>query len=497
MGILRQWTGYRIIYAASRSSYRTMCCNVFRLLAPSKGIASVVACGQLIMNDGPITIAESSELIRRGELTPSALLEQCLSRIDRYESKVHAWVYLDREGAREQAQNLTHELKAGKNRGPLHGIPIGIKDIIDVFDMPTGCGSKLWANSYARRDAACVERLRQGGAVIMGKTVTTAYASFDPSITRNPWNLERTPGGSSSGSAAAVACGMCLGALGTQTGGSITRPASYCGVCSLKPSYGRVSVDGVLPLAPSLDHVGVMANCVRDLAILLQPIAGIEGITEAPLPYHYHCELKRGSYLRARQLSTLPDFLPSKASEEITSAMASLKEKSNTDDWTWNELPLPPSFSDVTDFHHTVMAVEAASYHAERLRRHPEDYPPNITKLIQFGLAASAPHFLRVMAHFNSFREEIDRIFVDGWKTLITPATSGTAPTPETTGSPAFNSPWSYSGLPVVSLPFAWTNELMPLSIQLIGELWCEDDLLCVASMLEETIALPNRRPFL
>ena len=175
--------------------------------------------------------------------------------------------------------------------------------------MPTGCGSKLWANSYARRDATVVERLRQAGAVIMGKTVTTAFASFDPPVTRNPWNLDRTPGGSSSGSAAAVACGMCLGALGTQTGGSITRPASYCGVCSIKPTYGRVSVDGVLPLAPSMDHVGAMANCVRDLAILFQAIAGT-GSTSDPA---------------ARPIpDPLPDFVDRRLAADAPTATAEL-----------------------------------------------------------------------------------------------------------------------------------------------------------------------------
>src|SRR5262245_4867483 len=224
----------------------------------------------------PMTITDAAGFTRRGALTPVELLEQCLARIDRYEDRVRAWVYVDRDGAREQAARLTAELKRNEYRGPLHGIPVGVKDIIDVFDMPTGCGSKLWANSYARRDATVVERLRQAGAVIMGKTVTTAFASFDPPVTRNPWNLDRTPGGSSSGSAAAVACGMCLGALASQTGGSITRPASYCGVYSLKPTYGRVSVDGVLPLAPSMDHVGAMANCVRDVATLFRTIAGAD-----------------------------------------------------------------------------------------------------------------------------------------------------------------------------------------------------------------------------
>ena len=192
----------------------------------------------------PRTITDAAGFIRRGELTPSELLEQCLARIDRYEAKVRAWVFIDRERARQDAERLTDELKAGQNRGPLHGIPVGIKDIIDVFDLPTGCGSKLWANSYARRDATVVQRLRQAGAVFLGKTVTTQYASFDPPPTRNPWNPERTPGGSSSGSAAALACGMCFGALGSQTGGSITRPASYCGVFGLKPTYGRVSCAG-------------------------------------------------------------------------------------------------------------------------------------------------------------------------------------------------------------------------------------------------------------
>ena len=166
-------------------------------------------------------------------------------------------------------------------RGPLHGIPIGIKDIYDVFDWPTAAGSRLWKNSYARQDATAVRKLREAGAVFVGKTVTTQYASFDPPPTRNPWNVDHTPGGSSSGSAAAVATGMCFGALGSQTGGSITRPASFCGVCGLKPTYGRVSADGVVPLAASMDHVGPMARCVRDLALILQVIAGPDPLDPA------------------------------------------------------------------------------------------------------------------------------------------------------------------------------------------------------------------------
>src|SRR5438445_9226881 len=220
------------------------------------------------------TIHKAAEEIRQGRLSPSELLEDCLSQIDRYEPKVQAWVFVDRDSARAQCDALTQELKHGQYRGPLHGIPLGIKDIFDVFDWPTAAGSQLWKQSIARRDATVVGRLRQAGAIFLGKTVTTQYASFDPSQTRNPWNLTRTPGGSSSGSAAAVACGMCLGALGSQTGGSVTRPAAFCGVCGLKPPLGRVSVDSVLPLAPSLDHVGAMAACGPDLAIVAQAILG-------------------------------------------------------------------------------------------------------------------------------------------------------------------------------------------------------------------------------
>ena len=443
---------------------------------------------------GPRTITEAAPLLRSGELTPTDLLEQCLARIDRYEPKVRAWAYLDRDGAREQAERLTAELKAGQNRGPLHGIPVGIKDIIDVFDMPTGCGSKLWANSYARRDATCVARLRQAGAIILGKTVTTAYASFDPPVTRNPWNLDRTPGGSSSGSAAAVACGMCFGALATQTGGSITRPASYCGVYSLKPTHGRVSVDGVLPLAPSLDHVGVMANCVRDLAMLLQPLARTESPQKAPAPYHYHSEIEEpSSYSRERQLATLPDFFPGRAVPEMATTFAKLQEASVTAGWSWMKLPLPPSWADVPTNHHIVMGVEAAAYHAERMHRRPEDYPPRIRSLIESGLACPAPRFVQVLEHFKTFRNEIETTFADGWYTLATPATPGAAPAANTTGDPAFNSPWSYSWLPTVSLPMAWTEDGLPLAVQLIGRQWCEDDLLAVATMLEETIGFESR----
>ncbi len=214
------------------------------------------------------TIAGVGRALRQRQTSCVQILEGCLAQVDEWESKVHAWVILDRDKALEEARELDDELKAGNDRGPLHGIPIGIKDIIDVAGLPTACGSKRWSYGISCRDADVITHLLEAGALIMGKTVTTPYAWIDPPITRNPWNLERTPGGSSSGSAAAVACGMCLGAIGSQTGGSITRPASFCGIAGMKPEK-RLLNHGVKPLASSFDQVGAMARTVDDLRLML------------------------------------------------------------------------------------------------------------------------------------------------------------------------------------------------------------------------------------
>jgi aspartyl-tRNA(Asn)/glutamyl-tRNA(Gln) amidotransferase subunit A len=432
-----------------------------------------------------LTIHEAAELIRTRKLSPVELLEQCLARVDQLEEKVRAWVFVVRDQAREQAEELTKELERGEYRGRLHGIPIGVKDIIDVFDWPTACGSKLWANSTARQDATVVKRLRQAGAVIMGKTVTTAYASFDPPVTRNPWNLERTPGGSSSGSAAAVACGMCLGALATQTGGSITRPASYCGVCSIKPTYGLVCLDGCLRLAPSMDHMGVMANCVRDVGILLHAIGGgrIDAVrhrqkrnrretdTDAPLLL----QQLRGGYESIAENDYLQVF-----GELIHSKLRTVTR----------ERTQPPAFCDVWRQHQTIMAVEAARYHGPRLRRHPNDYPPRIRGLIEEGLSKPATEYAAARQH----REELQRQLVDyGGGTLLLPATTGPAPAAATTGNPAMNSPWSFTGFPAVSLPFGWTHDGLPLAIQLVGSPDADEDLLGTALACEELLQFERR----
>jgi Asp-tRNA(Asn)/Glu-tRNA(Gln) amidotransferase A subunit family amidase len=428
------------------------------------------------------TIAGVGPALREGRLTCGQLLEGCLARIDQREPEVRAWVLLDRDGARAQAAERDAERASGRWRGPLHGIPVGIKDIIDVAGQPTAAGSRLWVD-HATADAEVVARLRAAGAVILGKTVTTAYAAFDPPVTANPWANDRTPGGSSSGSAAAVACRMCLGAIGSQTGGSITRPASFCGVAGLKPTHGCVSLHGIRPLAPSLDHVGPIARTVADLELLWKAMAGPDpggnsfepGADPLPPP-------------RLGRLHGIFDELADAAMRAALGQTVAVLEAAGA---TLTEPPLPSLFGDVLRRHRVIMAAEAAALHEHRLAEHPDDYPPKIRGLIEQGTTTTAPEYLRCREHQRRLGREILSCF-DGVDALIVPATLGPAPERSTTGDPAFNSPWSYTGLPVVSLPIGLAPDGLPLAIQLVGRPFTEARLFATARWCEESVS-PRR----
>jgi aspartyl-tRNA(Asn)/glutamyl-tRNA(Gln) amidotransferase subunit A len=440
------------------------------------------------------TLHAAAADVRQGRATPLDLLDRCLQRLDRHEPRVRAWVFVERDGARAEAERLTAELKAGQYRSPLHGIPVGIKDIFDVFDWPTAAGSRLWAQSIARQDCTAVRRLRQAGAVLLGKTVTTQYASFDPPVTRNPWDASRTPGGSSSGSAAALACGMCLGALGSQTGGSITRPAAFCGVAGIKPTYGRVSAAGVVPLAPSMDHPGPMARCVRDLAILLQVLAGPDpqdpSCASQPVP-DYLAGLRQPAAPRLGRASGLFEDLAEPAMRDLMDRVAAALRKCGA---AVHEVALPAAFAEVLPRHRTVMAVEAAAFHGPRLRRHPDDYAPRIRALLEEGLACPAPQYARCKEHQRLLSRDMAGCF-DGLDALLLPATRGPAPAADTTGDPAFNSPWSYTGLPAVSFPAGRSPDGLPLAVQLVGRAWQEAGLLAAAAWCEQALAVEQPEP--
>jgi aspartyl-tRNA(Asn)/glutamyl-tRNA(Gln) amidotransferase subunit A len=408
------------------------------------------------------TIVGVGRALRDGRTTCVEILRGCFAQVDEWEPKVHAWVVLDHERALQQAKARDDELATGKDRGPLHGIPIGIKDIIDVAGLPTACGAKRWANRVVENDARVVANLRNAGAVIMGKTVTTPYAWIDPPITRNPWNLERTPGGSSSGSAAAVACGMCLGALGTQTGGSITRPASFCGVVGMKPYWMTsyfVMDSGIRPFASSLDHVGPIARTIMDTRVLYEAMMGPDlketnDADSGPTP----------------RLGRLRGFFDRRADPAILAMVDEAVVRLDSSGAEIVGLEDPVDFDQILKDHRTVMAAEAANIHSNSLDEFSDEYPPRIRELILQGRAVTALEYLRAKDQMERTQEDVltafnkmDRQF---W---ITPATLGTAPDPSTTGDPAFNSPWSYTGLPTVSLPVGLAADGLPVAIQLIG----------------------------
>jgi aspartyl-tRNA(Asn)/glutamyl-tRNA(Gln) amidotransferase subunit A len=427
------------------------------------------------------TIHEAAVALREHKTTPLALVEQCLAAIDRWERTVRAWVFVDREGARAEAKRRTAEQERGQYRSPLHGIPIGVKDIFDVFDWPTAAGSALWANSIARQDADVVRNLRQAGAIFLGKTVTTQYASFDPPVTRNPWNLDHAPGGSSSGSAAALATGMCLGALGSQTGGSITRPASYCGVAGLKPTFGAISLHGIVPLAPSMDHPGPMARCAQDLALQFTSMAPPQVI---PHP----------NGLDRPILGRLHGLFDERATPPMRHMIDTVASSLAGAGATVLDVSLPASFSEVIPRHRVIMAVEAAAFHRTRLHKHPQDYAPRIRELLEEGIACPAAELRHCQEHQAQLKQEMLACFA-GVSALLTPATTGPAPKADTTGDPAFNSPWSYTGLPVVSIPTGQFSDGLPLAIQLIGKPGSELELVHLAVWCEKALGIKPLTP--
>lgn len=421
------------------------------------------------------TIAKAAQLMAAGELAPSDLVESCLERIDQLDSRLHAWVHVDAEGARREAERLGTLLELGEPIGPLHGIPVGIKDLIDVAGWPTKCGSPLREGHVATRDAAVITSLRKAGAIILGKTVTTEWASFDPAETRNPWNLEHTPGGSSSGSAAAVAAEMCMAALGTQTGGSIIRPAAFCGVAGLKPGFGEVAMDGIAPLTLHLDHVGPIARRVNDLYLVWQAlIAGTHGSLES----HYSkrwadtdLETWIGAYGMNKTLFVLEgpllDRMQPAIREVYEHALGRLQSSIHT-----RPLPLPDSFKEIHSWHRQIMAAEAAAYHRELFPRERAQYGREISKLLDEGLALPAALYAEALIRREEMRSELARLLhqhEDLLGCLVMPATLGPAPGIETTGDPAFNSPWSYVGWPSLTIPCGLAADGLPCGLQFIA----------------------------
>lgn len=366
------------------------------------------------------------EWLESGEKTEAEVLEICLERIREREPEIQAWVEV-------APQPRTAD-------GPLCGIPFGVKDIFETANLATEYGSPIYAGRRGQRDAALVGELKQRGAVVLGKTHTTAFAYFDPAPTRNPHNPEHTPGGSSSGSAAAVAAGMIPFALGTQTQGSVLRPASYCGVAGFKPTYGLLSLDGVLPFAPSLDTAGLFTQTAEDMRLLWQRM-GFEAHAELAVPLGVPGDL--------------PEVAP-EMKQALRDAAARLGA----------EPMLLPAGLWGLDAGRVINDYEGARMHQQRWREHGERIGRKLAELVERGLRISDQMYRLALDTVAEMKHDMADVF-RGFPVILTPAAPGAAPLGlDSTGDPRMNAPWTALGVPAISIPMPVSGGL-PLGLQM------------------------------
>ena len=422
-------------------------------------------------------VHDAADGIRHGECSAVALVEACLARVRALEPRLQTWAHVDADGVLAVARERDAEARAGRLRGPLHGVPLGIKDIFDVAGMPTTAGARAFAHTRPARDSGAVARLRAAGAILLGKTHTTQFAYRDPGPTCNPWNHAHTPGGSSSGSAAAVAARMVPAAIGSQTVGSILRPAAYCGVVGLKGPHGLVPVDGAVPLAWSLDHVGPFARSVADAALVLSVMA--DHVFETPVVQAPRLVVGRQLFDRAeptlrRHLDALVKRL-AEAGARVT------------------ELTLPPPFADIHAAGQVVLEVEAATYHQAMFDKHAADYGPGMAEMIPRGLARAATEYVAANRARLAFREAMIPL-LEAHDALLSPTAPGTAPAGlGWTGDASLCAPWSSAGVPSLSLPTGVDDTGLPLALQLVQAPGGTGRLLGVAAWCEHVVGFAAR----
>jgi aspartyl-tRNA(Asn)/glutamyl-tRNA(Gln) amidotransferase subunit A len=455
------------------------------------------------------TILELGELLRRKSLSPVELTEQCLDRIEKLNPTLNAFITVTADQARVQAQQVEEEILNADWRGPLHGVPIGLKDLIDTAGTRTTAASALFKDRVPTEDAEVVRRLKNAGAVLIGKQNLHEFAYGGSNIisyygeAHNPWNPAHITGGSSGGSAAAVAAGLGYGAIGTDTAGSVREPASPCGVVGLKPTYGRVSAHGVIPLAPSFDHVGPIARCVSDAAVILQAIAGYDAQDKASVNRpvdDYVTALEKNP---ERLIIGVPrnfffeDLDPevAQATEEALKVLGSFNKEIRD-----LELEVPTQ--------RTLQGAESYAYHAEFVKRSPELYQPETLRRIKNGATVEPAEVQRRLQLLAKFRSEIEKVFEEV-DVLVTPTVPIPPPTiAELKQNPdqlrerelillRNTRPFNVWGLPAISIPCGFTKSGLPIGLQIAGPHWGETRILQLAHAYEQASVWHKRRPMI
>lgn len=423
-----------------------------------------------------LTATQAVKALAKRDIRATDLLLSCLDRIGQRESTIKAWVSLGKENALMQAKNFDK----GSSKGILHGLPVGIKDLFDTYDLPTTYGSPIYANNYPSTDAVSVALMRQAGGIILGKTVTTEFASFKSNQTANPHDPRHSPGGSSSGSAAAVADLMVPIATGSQTAGSIIRPASYCGVVGYKPSFGKISVAGVKALAPSLDTIGCFGRSVEDVALGVAAMSGDISLSRID-ELHNKVRIK---------VCRTPDW--GFASKETHHAIALARHTAESfARGAVNDLTLPDSFNDLRAVQTRIMLSEMSRSLAFERNQYPKKLSPQINKQINEGASISYEQYKQDLVTAKLARSTIDRLFHDDVDLIVAPSAMGEAPIhKDGTGDPVFCRMWTLLGLPCINLNISYGPKGLPVGVQLIAPPGKDHFLLSAARAF--ALALPD-----
>jgi aspartyl-tRNA(Asn)/glutamyl-tRNA(Gln) amidotransferase subunit A len=442
--------------------------------------------------------------VRAGGSAAVEILAACRRRIQRLDPTLHAWAALDLDAAERAAATTADATAGAPAQRPLAGVPVGVKDVFATAGLPTRAGSALLADRLAgtvsggpagNGDAAAVARLRQAGAVVVGKTVCTELALNDPAPTRNPWDPTRTPGGSSAGSAVAVATGMCLASVDTQTAGDILRPAAYNGVVGFKPTYGTIPRQGVVPVAWTIDTVGVQTRRVADAALLFAVLAGRHvrhgrgaGAVGGPDGWTWRGPPRLG-VVRDRLL----DRTDAEAQAATMRALGVLRRAGATT----TEVGLDGALELAHAAHRVVAFCECAAVHEELLDRHANQLGPKARTLLELGAVTPATGYLRAQRLRRRLAVQLQAGFAkDGVDALVTPTTAGVAPDDlATTGDASLQLPWAFVGLPAISLPVGVGESGMPLAVQLVGAAGADERLLAVARWCEQALDVDLHPP--